>query len=132
MVELYNIYTTVYYDNQSENYIQIVCINKLPKGELKNYVKRLNYQRLSEFQQNNCNEYFDGCIYAILSLNNDNNITTMNRNCSQFLNPNNIEELYEFLINNNYSINYEFTNLINKSKNKTINNKKLLMYISHP
>lgn len=124
MVELYNIYTTVYYENKSQNYIQIVCINKFPKGDLKKYVKRLNYERLSEFQQNNCNEYFDGCIYAILTLNNN--------NCSELLNPNNIEELYEFLINNNYSINYEFTNLINKSKNKTINNKKFLMYISHP
>ena len=42
-----------------------------------------------------------------------------------------IDELYEFLLTNNYIIDYQFTNLINDSKNNHINKKKLIMYIKY-
>ena len=121
MTDIYNIFSIIYYDNTLEAYKPIVCINKIPNGKMKDYVKQVENAKLSPFQDDN-NEYCNKkCIYAIKSFN----------NCNEFLDPNNIDELYEFIINNNYSINYEFTNLINKSKNKNINNKKLIMFITY-
>ena len=120
MVEIYNIFTIIYYDNSSETYKPIVCINKMPNGNLKNYIIRVNNSPLSTFQNNNYNNCNNYCIYAIKSFN----------NCDNFLDPNNIDELYEFLLNNNYTVNYEFTNLINNGKNPNINIKKLIMFIT--
>ena len=92
----------------------------MPNGNLKNYIIRVNNSPLSPFQNNNYNNCNNYCIYAIKSFN----------NCDNFLDPNNIDELYEFLLNNNYTVNYEFTNLINNGKNPNINIKKLIMFIT--
>tara|TARA_A100001015_G_C14605840_1_gene562237 strand:+ start:149 stop:517 length:369 start_codon:yes stop_codon:yes gene_type:complete len=121
MVDLYTIFTIIYYDNICQTYKPIVCINKIPNGNLKNYVKKITNPKLSPFQTNNEDYCDNSCLIAIISFN----------NCDQYLNPNNLNELYEFMLNNNYSINYEFTNLINETKNRNINNKKLIMYISY-
>lgn len=121
MVEIYNIFSIIYYDNSCETYKPIVCINKMPNGNLKNHIIRVTNSPLSPFQNNNHNNCNSHCIYAIKSLN----------NCGNFLDPNNIDELYEFLLNNNYTVNYEFTNLINNGKNQNINTKKLIMFITY-
>ena len=45
-----------------------------------------------------------------------------------------ITNLYDFLINNNYTINNELTNLLNNSNNNYINmnsnNEKIIFYLS--
>ncbi len=85
-------------------------------------------KKLSPFKVNNydCNSY-SPCLFVIKSFENINS----NKRCNDYLDPNNIDELYEFLLENNYTIDYEFTNLINKTKNKNINNNKILMYIKY-
>ena len=126
MTKIYNLYSTVYYDNIIQEYISVVCINKFPDGPLKNHIKTLNVEKLSPFKVNNydCN---NRCLFVIKSFEHINS----NKRCNDYLDPNNIDELYEFLLENNYIIDYEFTNLINKTKNKNINNKKILMYIKY-
>ena len=126
MTKIYNLYSTVYYDNINQQYISIVCINKFPDGALKNYIKKIYMEKLSPFKVNNydCNS---SCLFVIKSFEDINS----NKKCSDYLDPNNIDELYQFLLENNYTIDYEFTNLINKTKNKNINNKKILMYIKY-
>ena len=120
MSEIYNIYTSLIYDELTESYKSIICINKMPNGNLKNHIKKINNPKLSPFEIYNNNDYCNShCLLAIKSFN----------NCNEFLTPNNIDELFEFMINNNYSVNNEFTNLISKTKNININNKKLIMYI---
>lgn len=121
MVELYTIFTTIYYDTTCETYKPIVCINKIPQGNLKNYIKKITITKLSPFQTTNEDYCNNSCLLCLKSFN----------NCDEFLNPKNIDELYEFMLNNNYSINHEFTNLINKTKNTNINNKKIIMYITY-
>ena len=44
------------------------------------------------------------------------------------MDPNEIQDLYEFLLTNNYTIDYKFTNLINETKNNHINKKKIINY----
>ena len=56
------------------------------------------------------------------------NIILNPKNINEFLCPSNIEDLYTFLYNNGYSINYEFTKLM---QNKNLSpDSKLLFYIN--
>ena len=116
MTNVYNIYSNIYYNNNKERYENIVCINKFPEGELKNNIIKIKKEQLSEFHKQHDN-YNSNCIYAIKSFD----------NCNELLNPNNIEELYSFLLSNSYEIDYEFTNLLNNNKNNY--SKRTIMYI---
>ena len=123
MSEIYNISSLIYYDNFKESYYPILTINKYPLGQLSSLIKQIRLEKLSPFttpniNTNNCRQM---CLYAIKSINCDN----------ELMNPDEIQDLYEFLSTNNYTIDYQFTNLINKSKNNHINKKKLIMYISY-
>lgn len=118
MIEIYNIYSNIYYDNELETYIPILCINKYPNGNLKYYIKKINNTKISSFNLNNDT---NKCIFAIKSF----------KNCNELLNPDNINELIEFILNNNYTIEYNITDMINNSINKNINNKNLLMFIKY-
>tara|TARA_Y100000992_G_scaffold69024_1_gene43096 strand:+ start:3725 stop:4114 length:390 start_codon:yes stop_codon:yes gene_type:complete len=119
--ESYNLFVVNYYDNLSKNYYKIVSINKIPKGELSKYIKKISIKNISTDNERNT-EY---CSYVISSsiLNNNNNILNI---CT----INDINEIYEFLINNNYSINNELNKCLKLNDNlKIFNNKKLLFSI---
>jgi len=121
MSKIYNISTLIYYDNFKESYYPILTINKYPNGPLGSLVKQIRLEKLSPFSTPNNYYCPQLCIYAIKSI-----------NCiNEFMNPNQIEDLYEFLLTNNYTVDYQFTNLINESKNNQINQKKLIMYITY-
>ena len=121
MSEIYNISSLIYYDNFKESYYPILTINKYPSGALSSLIKQIKLDKLSPFTTPNTNYCRQMCLYAIKSINCDN----------ELMNPDDIQDLYEFLISNNYTIDYQFTNLINETKNKYINNKKLIMYITY-
>ena len=119
MSEIYNISSLIYYDNFKELYYPILTINKYPSGQLSSLVKQIRLEKLSPFTTQNTNYCQSMCLYAIKSINCDN----------ELMNPNEIQDLYEFLLINNYTIDYQFTNLINETKNNHINKKKIIMYI---
>lgn len=121
MSQIYNISSLIYYDNFKESYYPILTINKYPSGPLSSLIKQIRLEKLSPFIMPNTNYCQQLCLYAIKSINCDN----------ELMNPDDIQDLYEFLLTHNYNINYEFTNLINKTKNNHINNKKLIMYITY-
>ena len=71
MIEIYNIFSIIYYDNTLEKYIPIVCINRFPNGNLKNYIIKVRNDKLSPFQDNIHNRCESLCLYAIKSFNNN-------------------------------------------------------------
>jgi len=120
--ENYNLFVVNYYDRLSENYYKIITINKEPKGELSKYIKKISIKNISTDNERNT-EY---CSYAI----NSNILGSNNNNILNICTIDNINEIYEFLINNNYNINNELNKCLKLNDNlKIFKNKKLLFSI---
>ena len=122
-MSVYSLYIQPYYDYVNEQYTNIVTINKIPNGPLSNYVTTMRYNKLSEFSGFNkiCNS---SCIYAIKNINKSSFCN------SNLLTPDNIDELISFLIQNNYTINKDITDIMNNEKIYVNNGKKLMFYIN--
>lgn len=119
--ESYNLFSENFYDNLSEEYYQIITINKMPNGNLKNYIKKIAIKNISTDNPKNTNY----CSYAISS-----NILYNNNNKLSICTTDNINEIYEFLINNNYNINNELNKCLKLNDNlKIFENKRLLFTI---
>ena len=104
------------YLNICNEYIKIITIYPKPQGNLLSITKQISPNKLSPFQSNNnCTQQ---CIFAIMDFNNKN----------KFLCIDKIIELYNFLIQNGYNINDQFTKLI--QKNNLSQNSQLLFYIN--
>ena len=123
---VYSLYIQPYYDNHNEQYINIVTINKRPDGALSNYVTNIKFNRLSEYGGfNNIRNCAPLCVYAIK------NIIMSGCNSLNLLSPENIDELVEFLVENNYTIDKDLTKIMNNNKINLINGKRLLFYIRY-
>ena len=124
---VYSLYIQPYYDSHSEQYINIITINKTPSGPLANYVTNIRFNKLSDFGgfTNNCTPL---CVYAIKNINtiNCNNLNNLN-----LLTPENVDDLVSFLIENNYTVNKDFTKIMNNDKIYLNNGRKLLFYINY-
>ena len=143
-----NLFLENYYDFHNTNYYQILTLNNIPNGALKSYIKQISIKNISRTNIGNTNY----CSYVITKniLNSSSNSTsnsTSNSNINNFINNKfeyctieDITQVYDFLINNNYIINNELSNLIKSfsSANSSlenqftiINNKKLLFCFNY-
>jgi len=113
-MELYTLSSKIYYDNYE--YKKIIVLDRKPNhnGLIKNIIKYISPSRLSPFDIDN-----NKCIYIIL---NPNNLT-------EFLKIEEIPLLFTWLINNGYSINTNFTEIIQNSNLEIKNN--IICFISN-
>ena len=123
----YSLYIEPHYEEISRTYFHIITINKEPIGPLKNYTTRINKKDPSAL--NSIININNKCVHAIKSINNTNS------NKSSLCTPEEITDLYDFLINNDYTISTTLTDLLH-TKNLTLqihNNtpKKILFVISY-
>lgn len=119
MIYTYTLTTQPYYDYRNQCYINILVLNKEPTGPLKSIIKRINPPKLSEFNEltyNNTCCYERKCIYAICNI--DNN--SMN-NKNEFMCIDDMSNLFEYLINNGYTIDTSITKIFQKSPVKLTN-----------
>ena len=139
-----NLFLENYYDFHNTSYYQILTLNNIPNGPFQNYIKLISIKNVSTI--NNANTNY--CSYVITKniLNNNSN-SSSNTNITNFINNKfnyctieDITQVYDFLINNNYTINNELTNIIKSfsSANSSlenqftiINNKKLLLCFNY-
>jgi len=135
-----NLFLENYYDFQTENYYQLLTLSNIPNGAIKNYINLISIKNVStKINMSNTNY----CSYAINKKILDNSVKSINSFINNKLNYCTIEDLtqiYDFLINNNYTINNELTNIIKSfsSANSSlenqftiINNKKLLLCFNY-
>jgi len=141
-----NLFLENYYDFHNTSYYQILTLNNIPNGPLKNHIKLISMKNVSTI--NNANTNY--CSYVInknILINNSNSNSNSNSNITNFINNKfnyctieDITQVYDFLINNNYTINNELTNIIKSfsSANSSlenqftiINNKKLLLCFNY-
>tara|TARA_B100001093_G_scaffold517946_1_gene601090 strand:+ start:426 stop:833 length:408 start_codon:yes stop_codon:yes gene_type:complete len=125
MIKTINIYTTPYYDSISNNYYHIIILNNKPVGPLKNYIKIIHIKngssRISRINESYCGYGISKDIVSSDSLNSNRlkiNICTID----------DISEIYDFLINNNYILNSDLTELYNKNTHMITNDSKRLIY----
>ena len=107
MTTVYKIKSEVYLDKRNECYRKIIIIEPKPNDPaLKNIIKTISRNRLSEFEgfATCCSK--SPCINAIMDPNNTN----------EFLDIDNIEKLFTVLIANLYIIDYNLSKLLMKSQ----------------
>ena len=116
---LYSISQQPYYDSCSQLYRQILTINQVPEGPLKTRVKRINNPPLSTFQSppsQFCAR--PSCIYAIYN------------QCNELLCPEQIPDFFQYLTENEYTFDYQMSNMMMQTNVKQ-NYNTLLCYIKY-
>jgi hypothetical protein len=116
----YAITSQTYYDNQNQCYKNILVINSFPQGPLSSLVKKINTPKLSPFKQDTVCCSIKNCVQAIFKINESKN---------ELMTPEDIPELFNFLILNGYKIDTSLTRMMNDSEVKFTTNK-LVCYIS--
>jgi hypothetical protein len=115
---LYMLCSEIYYDSLCKEYYNILTLNKEPEGILKNHIKfiKIDYQSTNQ-------TYNKQCTIAIVNsvLNNHNNHNHNKYNNLLMLED--LNDLTEFLINNDYIIDNSITKIY---KNTNMNSKKLI------
>ena len=125
-IENYNFYMKAYYSEYNNYYYHIITLNKMPSGPLSNYVKLMSIKNASakipSLNQTSCNYVIDNKIVSknSISRNINLNICTID----------NLTDIYEYLINNNYLILEDNNNIINKINNQN-NTNKFLFTVSY-
>ena len=119
LYETYTLNLLPYYYNN--NYYHILSINKKPKGPLIDYVKLINIKNPSS----KINKFYETtCLYCIK--NNLLDSTNNNNNNIQICTKHDIHSVIDFLVNNNYIIDYQITDTLSN-----INSNKLLFYFKY-
>jgi hypothetical protein len=114
----YAITSQPYYDTYNTCYKNILVINAFPQGPLATIVKKIHTPKLSPFKQSSPCCPIENCVYAIYKID----------NLNELMNPDDIPNLFSYLIENGYKIDTSITKMMNTSDIKTTN--KLLCYIS--
>lgn len=141
-----NLFLENYYDFHNTSYYQILTLNNIPNGPLQSYIKQISIKNVTKL--NNANTNY--CSYVITknilnsssssNSNSSSNITNFINNKFNYCTIEDVTQIYDFLINNNYTINNELTNIIKSfsSANSSlenqftiINNKKLLLCFNY-
>ena len=124
MISSTNLYIIPYYDSFSEYYYHIIVLNNKPKGPLQNFVKLMKVNNASS----KTNKYNSACDYVIenkiLNLNTINRSTIKENICT----IDDINEIYDYLINNNYVINNTITQYLTENIKIVSNDKKKLIF----
>ena len=113
----FNIILEPYYNINDNNYYHIITTNKRPTGPLNNYVKLVSIKNPSTKTTKSYESY---CGYVIESKILSDTLSNINNNIS-YCTIENITDIYNFLINNNYEINERMSNiLVNYNNSKKI------------
>lgn len=105
-----------YYDRFNQCYQNILSVDSIPNGPLVRLIRRIEYNKLSPFQQDGPCYKYDKCKYAIIG--------TQNK-CCEFMTQEQIYDLTSFLLSNGYQIENQITNTLNNSQIKIPRNKPL-------
>ena len=103
-MKVYTLTHKIYLDTINETYTKIIVINKKPVGPLNNLIQTLKNNKLSIFDISPNNGY-NICNYAI-----------KHPSKNELLETEDLTDLFEFLIENNYTIDKSISRIYNKNK----------------
>ena len=110
--ESYNLYIEPYYDNDT-NYYHILTLNRQPKGPLTNFTKLMSIKNLSTKMGNSNDNY---CTVVIKN----SILANIRHNKIKICTNDDVTEVIDFLINNNYIINKNITEYLSKYNSKNL------------
>ena len=123
---LYMLYNEINYNSLCKEYYNILTLNKQPEGPLKEHTKTINITipSTNETYNKQCTIAIENSV--LTSNTSDNKYNKYNKH-SNLLMLEDLNDLTEFLINNNYTIDNSITKIYkNTNTNTNINSKKLL------
>lgn len=109
----FTIISQPYYDQYCKQYQNILMVNVVPEGPLRDLIRRIQLPRL--YREGSNYSGIDGCGLAITNPFLNTNLG-INNNCNNgLMTPNEIPDLYSFLTGNGYQIETQLTNMMNQS-----------------
>ena len=107
-INLYTLKSIPYYNTYQQQYTNIIIINKNPVGPLSLLVKQITNNPLSKFESNTPLCRKPRCVLALRSPSNNNDLMCIDE----------MPWLFEFLINNGYTIDTSVTKVFQKTEVK--------------
>jgi len=98
----YSILSVPFYDARQQQYIKILCINAMPSGALADRVKTVRPLRLSGLGSTSTSTSTSKCMHALT------------RDCGAYMTPDELPELFAFLVSNGYTVDTGLTKLAAK------------------
>ena len=105
---LYSLESIPYYNSIQQEYTNILTLNKSPDGPLKSITKTVRMNKLSPFETYNNICPKPSCVIGIAQINNPSHLMCID----------DLPNLFEFLINNGYTIDNSVTKVLQKSNIK--------------
>ena len=105
---IYSLSSIPYYDSIKQEYRNILMLNKMPTGPLASIVKNVTLNKLSPFDvtSNTCPR--PNCVIGIKKIN----------DCNELMCIDDLPNLFEYLMNNGYTIDTSITKVLQKTKVK--------------
>ena len=122
------LFSQPFLDTYNQCYKNIVTINLIPQGPLAQFVRKVQFPPLSQFEQPGPCSRINNCGLALTSLNN-----ICNKGCSGFMIVDEVPNLLSFLLSNGYSVNTSITKMLNTSdiRFETENANKLICVVTY-
>jgi hypothetical protein len=105
---LYSLQSIPYYNSIVQEYTNILVLNKSASGPLEKITKRISRNKLSPFESNTNICRKPACVIAITQIDNKNELMCIDQ----------LPELFEYLMNNGYTIDTSITKVFQKSNVK--------------
>jgi hypothetical protein len=113
----FSLYSQPYYDPYLQCYKNIITLNTIPNGPLRQLTRQIKLNRLSPFQvEGPCNP-IQKCALALV------NLKYSNEKNNNLMTPDEIPNLFTFLTKNGYQIETQLTIMMNQCEVKTNNNR---------
>jgi len=123
-MEVINLYYQTYFNYLDNQYYNIIVANKKSNGPLKEHMMGLSINNVSKKMGNLQDNY---CLIVISS----NILKKMKKSKLDYCTIEDIEDIYEFLLNNNYNVDKDFNKLMKNEYININNNKKFVMSINY-
>jgi hypothetical protein len=121
---IFTIFSQPYYDPYKQCYKNIITLNLLPNGPLRQLTRQIKLNKLSPFQVEGPCTPIDKCTLALVSI-------QSKTNCyCDLMTPDELPNLYSFLFSNGYQIETQLTNMMNQGEVKS-SNKRLVCNASY-
>ena len=108
---MYSLSSIPYYDSIKQEYQNILMLNKTPTGPLSSITRSVTLNKLSPFDTNTNTCPRPKCVIGITSMNNMNNMNSHNK----LMCIDDLPELFEYLLNNGYTIDTSITKILQKT-----------------
>jgi hypothetical protein len=128
-MKTFTLFSQPYYDTINQCYYNIITVNIEPSGPLSKFVKRTQFAPLSPFKYPSQCSKINNCSLAIIST----FLYDSCNYCNNLLTTDNTPELFNWLIDNGYTINTSLTKMMNQSNLRYDTNdaKELIAMVSY-